>query len=667
VCGITGLITRESSRPHPRPIESMTLALRHRGPDAGAAWSDPEAGIALGHRRLAILDLSERGAQPMHSACGRYVVTFNGEIYNHLALRKELQESGIVHWRGTSDTETLLAGFEAWGVKTTLKKAVGMFALGLWDRAERRLVLARDRFGEKPLYYGWVGHGARAAFVFGSELKALRAHHGFDNVVDRDVVALFLRFSYVPAPYSIYKNIFKLEPGSILTLDPAGVERRAYVIEDYWRYEDVVVAGLANPIRDEREGLEKLEYALREAVAGQLMSDVPLGAFLSGGVDSSSIVALMQAKSSRPVKTFTVGFDEAGFDEAPFAAAVARHLGTDHQEIRVSPAETLAIIPNLPTIYDEPFADSSQIPTYVICQIARQSVTVALSGDAGDELLGGYSRYLLGPRLGSALGWTPERLRKIVGTGLLSVPIEGWNRLAHASFLGSRFALLGHKVHKLAARLETVETVDDLYNSVVTQWGRDEVPALSAGCLPTKLDTVRIEHRIREAAHRMMLLDGVTYLPDDILAKVDRAAMAASLETRVPMLDHRVAEVAWRLPLSMKIRSGRSKWALRQILYRCVPAKLIERPKAGFNIPVGQWLRGPLREWAEVLLAEDRLREEGFLDPVPVRTLWREHLAEKRDWTDRLWNLIMFQAWLEAQASGEILTQSNSKQLSEIV
>jgi asparagine synthase (glutamine-hydrolysing) len=666
VCGITGLISAKSPRPDPQPIELMTLALRHRGPDAGAVWSDPEAGIALGHRRLAILDLSERGAQPMHSACGRYVVTFNGEIYNHLALREELDESGIVHWRGTSDTETLLACFAVWGVETTLKKAVGMFAFGLWDRAERRLTLARDRFGEKPLYYGWVGHGARATFVFGSELKALRAHHRFDNAIDRDAVALFLRFSYVPTPYSIYKNIFKLEPGSILTLDSVGIERRACVTESYWRYEDAVFAGLANPIRDEREGLEKLEHALREAVAGQLMADVPLGAFLSGGVDSSSIVALMQAQSSRPVKTFTVGFDETGFDEAPFAAAVARHLGTDHQEIRVSPTETLAVIPNLATTYDEPFADSSQIPTCVICAIARQSVTVALSGDAGDELLGGYNRYLLGPQLGSALGWTPGRFRRMVGAGLLSVPIERWNRLAHASFLGRRFSLLGDKVHKLAARLETLETVGDLYNSMVTQWGPVEVPALSTVCLPTKLDTLRVEHRIPEAAHRMMLLDGVTYLPEDILTKVDRAAMAASLETRVPMLDHRVAEVAWRLPLSMKIRRGRSKWALRQILYRRVPAELIERPKAGFDIPVGQWLRGPLREWAEALLAEDRVRDEGFLDPARVRALWREHLTQKRDWTDRLWNVIMFQAWLATQSNETQLAQRDSEQLSEV-
>ena len=399
MCGIAGILTAAPQGGAQAPIEAMTLAVRHRGPDAGAVFVDDEAGVALGHRRLAILDLSERGAQPMHSERGRYVLTFNGEIYNHLTLRRELEESGPVRWRGTSDTETLLAGFSAWGVSATLQKAVGMFAFGLWDRAERRLTLARDRFGEKPLYYGFIGRGGGTTFVFGSELKALRAHPHFDNPIDRGALALFLRFNNVSAPHCIYENIFKLEPGSILTIAAADLAARVRRVEPYWRYEDVALAGLANPVSDEREGVELLEQTLRQAVALQLVADVPVGAFLSGGIDSSTIVALMQAQSSRKVKTFTVGFDEAGFDEAPHAKAVARHLGADHCEIRVTPSETRAVIPNLPTMYDEPFADSSQIPTSIVCAIARRSVTVALSGDAGDEMLGGYNRYVLGPKL----------------------------------------------------------------------------------------------------------------------------------------------------------------------------------------------------------------------------------------------------------------------------
>jgi asparagine synthase (glutamine-hydrolysing) len=625
----------------------MTRTLRHRGPDADGGWVDSEAGIALGHKRLAILELSERGAQPMHSACGRYVITFNGEIYNHLSLRQELEESEAINWRGASDTETLLAGFAAWGVKRTLEKTVGMFALGLWDRAERCLTLARDRFGEKPLYYGWAGHGVQSAFIFGSELKALRAFPGFDNAINRGAIALFLRFCYVPTPYSIYENIFKLEPGVMLTLDPASLLRRESRSENYWSYEDAAIAGLTNPVRSEQEGIERLEHALREAVRLQLMADVPVGAFLSGGIDSSTVVALMQSQSPRPVKTFTVGFDEAGFDESPHGAAVARHLGCDHHEVRVTPSEAQAVVPKLPTTYDEPFADSSQIPTSIICMVARQSVTVALSGDAGDELLGGYNRYFLGPTFWRLASNLPLGLRKAIGAGILGVPVEQWNRLGSLPLVHRRVALFGDKAHKLARRLETVRSVDDLYRGMVSEWRPEEVPTLAAGRLPTKLDTLRIEDKISEAEHRMMLLDGLTYLPDDILTKVDRAAMAVSLETRVPLLDHRVAEVAWRLPLCMKIRNGQGKWALRKILYRFVPAELVERPKAGFGIPIGQWVRGPLRDWAEALLAEERLRGEGFLDAPRVRGLWRDHLDGKRDWTSRLWNVLMFQAWLE--------------------
>ncbi len=630
-------------------IDAMTLALRHRGPDAGAIFVDDEAGVALGHRRLAIIDLSERGAQPMHSERGRYVLTFNGEIYNHLRLRRELEESGPVRWRGTSDTETLLAGFSAWGVNATLEKAVGMFAFGLWDRAERRLTLARDRFGEKPLYYGFIGRGRATTFVFGSELKALRAHPEFDNKIDRSALALFLRFCYVPAPYSIYEDIFKLEPGSTLTLAPDEILLRGRRVEAYWRYEDVAAAGLSNPLQDEREGLEALESVLREAVSLQLVADVPVGAFLSGGIDSSTIVALMQAQSSRPVQTFTVGFDEAGFDEAPHAKEVALYLGTEHCAIRVTPNETRAVIPKLPTTYDEPFADSSQIPMSIVCAMARRSVTVALSGDAGDEMLGGYNRYAIGPKLWRRLATAPPALRQLLGAGATRMPNWGWAALLQTPGLGKSLLPFKDKAYKLGPALGAMRDVNDLYKALVTEWTAGAVPAHGAVAAPTQLDDMDFAGGISEPSHRMMLLDGVTYLPDDILVKVDRAAMAVSLETRVPMLDHRVAETAWRLPLSMKIRDGRGKWALRQILYKHVPKRLVERPKAGFAIPIGQWLRGPLRDWGESLLSETRLKSEGYLDSGEVLNLWRDHCSGRRDYASRLWNLLSFQAWVSAQ------------------
>ena len=625
----------------------MTAALWRRGPDAGGVFVDEEAGVALGHRRLAILDLSERGAQPMRSACGRYVLTFNGEIYNHLDLRRELESSGGAEWRGSSDTETLLAGFAQWGVAPTLERTVGMFALALWDRRQRELTLARDRFGEKPLYFGYVDSGR--SFVFGSELKALKAHPAFTNRVDRSALALFLRFSYVPAPYSIYENVFKLEPGSLVSLDIGSLGGRELRFERYWRYADVARVGLADPILNEKAGIEALEAALRELIALQLVADVPVGAFLSGGVDLSTIVALMQAQSTRPVKTFTIGFDEAGFDEAPYAAAVAHRLGTDHTEIRVTSEETRAVIPNLPTMYDEPFGDSSQIPTSVVSAVARREVTVALSGDGGDELLAGYNRYMMGPKLWRTISKCPPPLRHALGATMAGAP--GWAWKALALGYGRRLASFVDKAYKIGPTIDQMQGVDDLYKALVVEWGTDETPALGASRLPLTLDAMVDQCEIGDVVHRMMLFDGVTYLPDDILTKVDRAAMAVSLETRVPLLDHRVAAVAWRLPMSMKIRDGQSKWALRQILYRYVPQELIERPKAGFAAPVGKWLRGALNEWGSALLEEERLRKEGFLDPVAVTRMWSQHCSGTRDWTHRLWNLLTFQAWWELQCA----------------
>jgi asparagine synthase (glutamine-hydrolysing) len=626
----------------------MAGRIAHRGPDDAGVWVDERAGIALAHRRLSILDLSPAGHQPMQSASGRFVLVFNGEIYNHLAMRRELEgvdcraSLAMTRWRGHSDTETLLAGFEAWGIEETLKKTVGMFAIALWDKAECRLTLVRDRLGEKPLFYGWV-HGT---FVFGSELKALRAYPGFDNPVSRDALALYLQFCTVPAPYSIYQDIFKLEPGCMLSLNAKGLAGKTVRVEPYWRFTDAVRQGLAAPIQSETEAVAALEAALCESVALQVLADVPLGAFLSGGVDSSTIVALMQAQSSKPVQTFTVGFDEAGFDESPHALAVARHLGTEHHALRVTAADARSVIPLLPSMYDEPFADSSQIPTYLVSKAARQHMTVALSGDAGDELFGGYNRYFWGQRVWNRLGWMPPVLRQGLGAGIQQVPAKAWDVLGRALPGAHGIGRLGDKAYKLANRLTTVQSVDDLYRSLVTVWPKPTDVVRGASRLLTKLDDASLVVGVPEAEHRMMLWDTLTYLPNDILTKVDRAAMSVSLETRVPFLDHRLVELAWRLPLQMKIRGGQGKWALRQVLYKYVPRELIERPKAGFGIPVGQWLRGPLREWAEALLDEVRLEREGYIYPAPIRQKWAEHLSGQRDHTTSLWAVLMFQAWL---------------------
>jgi asparagine synthase (glutamine-hydrolysing) len=647
----------------------MADAITHRGPDDAGTWADADAGIAFGHRRLSIVDLSPAGHQPMVSGGGRYVIAFNGEIYNHLSLRDELQSVGAAPaWRGHSDTETLLAGFEAWGIEATLQKTVGMFAIALWDRQDRVLTLARDRFGEKPLYYGWAGQGEAAAFVFGSELKALRAYPGFANPVCREALAQYMRFMYVPAPRSIYEGIYKLEPGCLLTVrgvPPAAAPAQPLrsgstwgnvAVQRWWSLACVVEAGARNPMTDEKEAIGALEAQLQEAVRLQSLADVPLGAFLSGGVDSSAIVALMQQQSTQAVKTFTVGFEESGFDESPHARAVAQHLGTDHTALFVTAAEAQAVIPHLPAMYDEPFADSSQIPTHLVCKAARQQVTVALSGDAGDELLGGYNRYFWGPRIWNRLAWLAYPARQALGKVLTQVPATGGGALGRT--LG--VVRPGEKLHKLGRAVRGVRNLDDLYMNLVSEW-QDPAAVVKGLGGPVQEPASSLADPLPAAGAdagplRMMFRDSMTYLPDDILCKVDRAAMATSLETRVPFLDHRVAELAWRLPLHMKIRGNQGKWALRQVLYRHVPRELIERPKAGFSIPVGQWLRGPLRDWAESLLDAQRLQAEGFFHPTPIRARWAEHLAGQRDHTTSLWAVLMFQAWLQEQAQTQAQT-----------
>lgn len=618
----------------------------HRGPDDAGVWVDQAAGVALSHRRLAILDLSPAGHQPMTSPSGRYVIVFNGEIYNHLELRESL--SGYI-WRGHSDTETLLAAFENWGVETTLKKTVGMFAIALWDREARVLTLARDRLGEKPLYYGWQ----RGVLLFGSELKALRAHPAFEGEIDRDVLTLFLRHNYVPAPYSIYRGISKLPPGAYFQI---GINSPGAggSLQTYWSARDVAERGQKSRfVGSDDEARAALESVLEQSVAAQMLADVPLGAFLSGGADSSTVVALMQKRAAHPVKTFTIGFGEENYNEAEYAHAVARHLGTEHTALYAKPEEAQAVIPLLPALYDEPFADSSQIPTYLVSRLAKQYVTVSLSGDGGDELFGGYNRYFWAQNIWRRLGWLPQNLRAGIAGVLTTMPPDTWNsafvRLGRFLPARLRYANPGDKLHKLADIL-AVRSPEEIYLGLVSHWKQPAQLVKGATEPATVLTDAGLWADVPDLTHRMMYLDTVTYLPDDILTKVDRAAMGVSLETRVPLLDHRVLEFAWTLPLSMKVRGDQSKWLLRQVLYRHVPKALIERPKMGFGIPLDVWLRGPLKTWAEGLLEPARLEREAYFQSGPIQEKWREHLAGKRNWSYYLWDVLMFQAWLEAGA-----------------
>ena len=643
MCGIAGVmgqpITELTSS-----VRNMVASIRYRGPDDSGVWCDERVGIALGHARLSILDLSPEGHQPMISASGRYVISYNGEVYNFAELRTELEQAGA-KFRGHSDTEVMLAAFEEWGIEKAVQRFVGMFAFALWDRADQVLTLARDRMGEKPLYYGWQGN----TFLFGSELKALKAHPAFQGEIDRAALTLLLRHNYIPAPYSIYKGIRKLLPGTYLNLLMGKREGEPVC---YWSVRGVAERGQAHPFAgSETEAVMALEAHLLESIGPQMIADVPLGAFLSGGVDSSTVVALMQAQSSRPVKTFTIGFHEEGYDEAQHAKSVARHLGTEHTELYVMPKEVMNVIPRLPALYDEPFSDASQIPTFLVSELARRHVTVSLSGDGGDELFGGYNRYFWATSIWRRVGWAPQPLRAALAGALTALPPSAWNGLFRglSRFLpvGWRYANPGDKLHKLAEIL-AVRTPEEIYLGLVSHWKQPTEVVLGTHEPPTVLTDLAQWTGLPDFEQRMMYLDQMVYLPDDILTKVDRAAMSVSLETRVPFLDHRVVEFAWSLPLSMKIRHGQGKWLLHQVLYRHVPKELIERPKMGFGVPLDMWLRGPLKGWAEELLDEARLRREGYFDPRPIRRKWAEHLTGSRNWSYYLWDVLMFQAWLEA-------------------
>jgi asparagine synthase (glutamine-hydrolysing) len=645
MCGITGFwqTPGASADALAATARCMSDALVHRGPDDEGTWQQEDAGVGLGFRRLAIIDVSPLGHQPMTSIEGRYTLVFNGEIYNFLDLKAELVSAGLP-FRGGSDTEVMLAGFTHWGVEATLRRIAGMFGIAVWDAVARTLTLARDRIGKKPLYYG----RCHDAWVFGSELKAIRRYPGFTPEIDRDALTQFLRFSYVPSPRSIYKGIHKLAPGHYITLAHGGNDARPVC---YWDASKVARDGQANTaLLSDADAIEELDRLLRDAVSRRMISDVPLGAFLSGGLDSSTVVALMQAQSLSPIKTFTIGFDVSGYDEAQAAAAVAAHLGTDHTELYITPAETLSVIPALPAIYDEPFADSSQIPTYLVSKLARTRVTVSLSGDGGDELFGGYNRYFWGPGIWSRMKHLPPAMRRALASAVQGTPAELIDRAygVVGAALPASWGVnrAGDKLHKLAGVASAADPME-LYVRLMSAWHTPSQVVIG-GEEPPPGDTRALPDGFRE---QMMYRDLVTYLPDDILVKVDRASMAVSLEARAPLLDHRLVEWAWRLPPNQRVRDGSGKWLLRQVLHRYVPRELVERPKMGFGVPIDHWLRGPLREWAEDLLSADALEAGGLLRAAPIRRVWAGHVGGHRNEHARLWPVLMFQAWRQAWLS----------------
>jgi asparagine synthase (glutamine-hydrolysing) len=649
MCGIAGYLN-PAEAVEVSVLNAMANTLGHRGPDDSGVWVDQERIVGLAHRRLSIIDLSSAGHQPMHSHDGKLVLIFNGEIYNHLEIRKALVcEGNESVWNGRSDTETLLAAISAWGIENTLTRARGMFCLGLWNKERRSLTLARDRMGEKPLYYGRLGD----AFAFASELKALRAVPSASFHTDPDAVALLLRYGYVPTPLSIYRGIYKLPPGSVLEVSADGNFGSP---TSFWNLRDTLrEAEAGRCVLRPEEAVDELAKLLGAAVCEQMVSDVPLGALLSGGIDSSLVVALMQAHSTRKVRTFSIGFSESEYDEAKYAARVAEHLGTEHTELRVNAQQALDIIPRLPEIYDEPFADPSQIPTALVCALTRKHVKVCLSGDAGDELFAGYNRYLWAPSLWSRFGKLPVALRSSMAAAVSAIPASTYNRLAALlqPVTPSRWGVSnpGDKLHKLAGVL-AAPTRQALYLDLVSQW-RGRLPLLDAQEPATLVSDANRWPKVTNFNEQMMAVDSLTYLPDDILVKVDRAAMAVSLENRVPFLDQRVVGFAWSLPLDLKIREGRGKWIVRQLLQRYVPSALVERPKQGFAAPIEHWLRGPLRDWAENLLSNKSLSDDGLLDPKPIRQMWALHLGG-RNVQYALWSVLMYLAWRRHWCSSSI-------------
>ena len=661
MCGFAGFINSEGSTLEKMAsiAESMGDAIAHRGPDDSGVWVDSQAHVTFAHRRLSVLDLSKAGHQPMHSHTNRYVLAYNGEIYNHLQIRAELENhsSSKINWIGHSDTETIIQAIELIGVKDTLQRISGMFAIAVWDKKYNKLFLARDRFGEKPLYYGWVNQ----SFVFCSELKAIKKFPGFNNKVDREALEEYLQYCYVPAPKSIYEGIKKLLPGNLLEIQLH--ENRVNISQpyEYWNLGNLIKEAQSNLITDEVESTNIVENALEHSVSSQMLSDVPLGAFLSGGIDSSLIVSLMQKQSINPIKTFTIGFDDGVFnyigDESPFAKSVANHLGTDHNELIVLSSDAQKVIPSLTEMYDEPFADSSQIPTHIVSKMAKEKVTVALSGDGGDELFGGYNRYTLAPKFWGTLSKVPFPVRRIFGRGINLIPLSQWIKLAELISIvpGVRnSSQYGEKFFKLGKRLKNIKSSEDLYLSMISQWDTNEIlneqeeSFFRASIRPRELFRQTDPYIFQnDFASKMMYVDSLTYLPDDILCKIDRAAMSVSLETRIPFLDANVCKAAWQISPELKI----NKNPLKKILYKYIPRDLVDRPKEGFGIPVGKWLRGPLHDWAEELLDANRIKEEGYFSNDFIQKIWKEHLSKKIDWSHQLWTILMFQSWLNSNKS----------------
>ena len=654
MCGFAGLIIKSRTNASLEYLVQLMIGkIEHRGPDDSGIWIDTNIGFGMGHQRLAILDTSKAGHQPMTSESKRYILSFNGEIYNHLELRKRLsKESMSPPWRGTSDTETFLAAVDAWGIKETLNLSVGMFSFGIWDKRNSVLTLARDRFGEKPLYYGITGEGEKKAFVFGSELSALKAYLGFNNNIEKKSLIQYLRFSAISAPNSIYKDIYKLEPGHMLKvqLPFEGIIQKS---EAWWSLDSIINKDSNYSKYSEMDYIEELEKVLTKAVERQSLSDVPLGTFLSGGIDSSLITALLNKKSSKTIETFTIGFEDQSFNEAPYASAIAKHLGTNHNETIISSSDIINVIPKLPKIYSEPFADSSQLPTYVVCREARiNGLKVALSGDGGDELFGGYNRYFWSPNIWEKISWMPFNVRRTIGKMNLMIPAETWESLK----MGIKVQRFGQKVHKMSERMKYVKSIDELYLSLISEWNNPmslihndakEIIGMEYSFINDIPSDIK-----EDQALIMMYKDTLGYLPNDILTKVDRASMSVGLETRAPFLDHEVAEIAWQLPTNMKIRKNRDKqligkWALRKILNKYLPIEMIDRPKTGFGIPIGDWLRGPLKTWMMDLLDPKVIKRQNLINSKIVEQILREHVSGKFDHTGRLWSLLMWQAWLE--------------------
>ena len=648
MCGIVGFYSKFSFTFN-NVIVKMHSAISHRGPDSNGTWTDKNSGIVLGHQRLSIIDLSEAGNQPMKSNSGRFILTYNGEIYNHLEIRHELENSNFnIKWRGNSDTETLLEAIAFWGIEATLNKTVGMFAFGVWDKKNRSLTLVKDRMGEKPLYFGWQGEGINKVFLFGSELKALKVHPEFNGEINRNSTALQLRHNCIPAPYSIYKNIYKLLPGHYLQLNENDLKKGLLQSQKpYWLATKCAIEGNNNQLKLSVSNIKKdLETHLKSSVKQQMISDVPLGAFLSGGIDSSTVVALMQSQSNHPIKTFTIGFNESEYSEAQYAKKIAKHLGTDHTELYISPKTAMEVIPKLPMIYDEPFSDSSQIPTFLVSQLAKQQVKVALSGDGGDELFCGYNRYVMSKKFWNTFRLMPLSFRKFIAHRIQSISPKNLSKISKFLPGLNQYSNFGDKMHKGANALEA-KSLYNLYYMLCSHWQDPTDVVVNSKEPSTLLTEFKPELTGLNSQQQMMTLDLITYLPNDILVKVDRAAMASSLETRVPFLNHKLIEYVCKIPQSLKLRNGQGKWILKKILNQYVPKNLTERPKMGFEVPIDAWLRGPLRDWAESLLNEKKLQQEGYFNPKLIRDKWTEHLSGNRNWQSELWDILMFQAWID--------------------